>query len=77
MKKRSEFAARTFAVMLCAWAAEGKADAVTDWDVRSGAIVAESGLGTPPAIRVLALAVARYLALPQANVGPAVTRQGR
>ena len=56
MSKRSEFAARAFAVMLCAWAAEGKADAVTDWDVRSGAIVAESGLGTPPAIRVLALA---------------------
>lgn len=56
MSKRSELAARAFAVMLCTWAVEGKADAVTDWDVRSGAIVAESGLGTPPAIRVLALA---------------------
>jgi hypothetical protein len=56
MSKTSEFAARAFAVMLCAWAADGKADAVTDWDVRSGTIVAESGLGTPPAIRVLALA---------------------
>ena len=40
-----------------------KADAVTDWDVRSGTIVAESGLGTPPAIRVLALAHCRLRAV--------------
>lgn len=55
MRKSSESAARALALALAAWAADGKADAVTDWDVKSGAIIAESGLGTPPAIRAMAL----------------------
>jgi hypothetical protein len=32
------------------------ADAVTDWNLKAGAIVVESKLGTPPAIRVMAFA---------------------
>lgn len=32
-----------------------RADAVTDWNTRAGEIIAESRLGTPPAIRVMAL----------------------
>lgn len=43
------------ALLLVGWAADGQADAVTDWDLKSGSIVVESRLGTPPAIRVMAL----------------------
>ncbi|MGH8667179.1 MAG: hypothetical protein ACREUX_23200, partial [Burkholderiales bacterium] len=35
-------------------APEARADAILDWNVRSDALVTESKLGTPPAIRVMA-----------------------
>jgi len=34
---------------------QAHADSVTDWNLRAGEIVAESRLGTPPAVRVMAL----------------------
>ena len=34
---------------------DAAADAITDWNVRSGHVVADAKLGTPPAIRVMAI----------------------
>ena len=42
-------------LLLAALALDARADAVTDWSDRSADIVVEARLGTPPAIRVLAL----------------------
>lgn len=36
-------------------ASPAHADAVTDWNVKSGEIITEAKLGTPPAIRVMAV----------------------
>ena len=36
-------------------AGEAAADVVTDWNVRAGDVVVESKMGTPPAIRVMAI----------------------
>lgn len=55
MGKTSKLTVRAFALVLAAGAAGARADAVTDWDLTSGAIIADSRLGTPPAIRVTAL----------------------
>lgn len=41
------------AALMCGSAVQ--ADAVTDWNIRTGEIVTASGLGTPPANRVMAL----------------------
>jgi hypothetical protein len=43
------------ASLLAAAALHANADAVTDWNVKAGEIIAESRLGTPPAIRVMAI----------------------
>jgi membrane-associated phospholipid phosphatase len=47
------------ALLFAAWlggsAPEARADAVIDWNARAGEIVIEAKLGTPPAIRVMAL----------------------
>ncbi len=56
MNKTLNITTRTLALGLAVWSAGAKADAVTDWDLTTGAIIAESKLGTPPAIRVTALA---------------------
>ena len=34
---------------------DARADAIIDWSVQSDALIAQSGLGTPPAIRAMAL----------------------
>lgn len=38
---------------LCATAA--RADAVTDWNIKSGEVIVEAKIGTPPAVRVMAI----------------------
>ena len=43
------------AAVLAALATNAQADAVTDWNVKSGEIITEAKLGTPPAVRVMAL----------------------
>ncbi|HSV71859.1 MAG TPA: vanadium-dependent haloperoxidase [Methylibium sp.] len=43
------------AAALAATTAQARADAVTDWNAKAGEIVVESKLGTPPAIRVMAI----------------------
>ena len=40
---------------LAAGALYARADVVTDWNVRAGEVMAEARLGTPPAIRAMAL----------------------
>lgn len=40
-------------VALCTTAA--RADAVTDWNILSGEVIAEAKIGTPPAVRVMAI----------------------
>jgi PAP2 superfamily len=64
------------AMLLGAPALEARADAILDWNVRSDALIAESKLGTPPAIRVMALVqTAAYDAVRAAARGyPAVAR---
>ncbi len=42
--------------LLIAAAFDARADAITDWNTRTNDLVAEAKLGTPPAIRVLAVA---------------------
>jgi hypothetical protein len=44
------------ATLLAAPALYARADAILDWNVRSEALIAESKLGTPPAVRVMAFA---------------------
>ncbi len=53
---------RRFAVSIILWASllgatalDARADAILDWNTRSEALITESKLGTPPAIRVMAL----------------------
>ena len=43
------------ATLLGVAAFEARADAIIDWNVRSDALIAQAKLGTPPAIRVMAL----------------------
>lgn len=43
------------ALLLPALAATAHADAITDWNIKAGEIVVEAKLGTPPAIRVMAI----------------------
>lgn len=42
-------------LLLAGFAAPAKADIVTDWNQRCAGLIAEAKLGTPPAIRVMAL----------------------
>jgi hypothetical protein len=45
-----------FTALLCAGLAFGaRADVVTDWNVKSNELIAEAKIGTPPAIRIVAL----------------------
>jgi membrane-associated phospholipid phosphatase len=43
------------AALLAGLALNAKADVITDWNLKAGQIVVESKLGTPPAIRVMAI----------------------
>ena len=43
------------ALVAAAFAGDARADAVTDWNVKTAEIIAEAKLGTPPAVRVMAL----------------------
>ena len=43
------------AVLLAAPAINANADVITDWNIKAGEIVVESKLGTPPAVRVMAI----------------------
>jgi PAP2 superfamily len=43
------------ATVLAALASRAHADAITDWNVKTGEIITEARIGTPPAIRVMAL----------------------
>jgi len=43
------------AVLLAAGALQARADAVIDWNIRANEIVVESKIGTPPAMRVMAI----------------------
>lgn len=58
------------ASLLAAFAQPARADAITDWNLKSAEIVAESKLGTPPAIR--AMAIVQTAAYEAAN---AITRR--
>ena len=44
------------ALLLSAPVAAVRADAITDWNIKAGQLIVESRLGTPPAIRVMAIA---------------------
>jgi hypothetical protein len=44
------------ALLLAAPVAAVRADAITDWNIKAGQLIVESRLGTPPAIRVMAIA---------------------
>ena len=43
------------AAMFAAFALPARADAITDWNIKTGELIAEAKLGTPPAIRVMAI----------------------
>jgi len=55
--KRSafRFTRVALAAALTAAMSSARADAVTDWNVKSGEVIAEAKMGTPPAVRVMAL----------------------
>lgn len=55
MKTSSTVVHIAVAALFAGIAAGAKADAITDWNIKSGEIVVESKLGTPPAIRVMAI----------------------
>jgi hypothetical protein len=64
------------AAALCGLSLQAQADAITDWNQRSAQFVAEARIGTPPAVRVMALVqTAAYVAARDAALavpGPAV-----
>ena len=69
------------ASLLCV-AFNANADVITDWNIKAGEIVTESKLGTPPAIRVMAIVqTAVYNAVstatPQTSVDAAVAAANR
>jgi hypothetical protein len=61
--------ALAFATLYPVIAPHARADAVTDWNLKAGEIMAEARLGTPPAVRNMALVqTAVYQAVRQANL---------
>ena len=73
---RSLVLAPLAAALLGAAAPPAEADAITDWNQRSAQIIGESRIGTPPAVRVMALVqTAAYEAARDASrFGPASTQ---
>lgn len=64
------------AAALIAAASPARADAVTDWNQRSAQIIAEARIGTPPAVRVMALVqTAAYEAARDAARAPYASAQ--
>jgi hypothetical protein len=68
--------------LLSAAASPARADTITDWQPRSAQIIAESRIGTPPAVRVMALVQTAALeaardaaAAPQAQARPQANAQ--
>jgi hypothetical protein len=58
-------------VLLGSAALHARADVITDWNDRSAALIAEARLGTPPAVRVMALVqTAAYAAVRDAGTAP-------
>lgn len=57
MKKlhRLMFSATALAAAHALTAGPAHADAVTDWNLKAGGFIAEAKLGTPPAMRVMAI----------------------
>lgn len=43
------------AALRAALTLDARADAITDWNVRSGDVITEAKIGTPPAVRVMAI----------------------
>ena len=66
------------ALLLAGPPLRAKADVITDWNLKAGDIVVESRLGTPPAIRVMALVqtavsdAVRSLRLPAGTAQPSL-----
>ena len=64
------------ASLLAGSALGANADVITDWNTKPGYIVVESKLGTPPAIRVMAVIqtavndAVKTITLPQADATP-------
>ena len=82
--KYANFAARTCvaASLLAGVVFNANADVITDWNVKAGEIVTESKLGTPPAIRAMAIVqTAVYDAVnavtPGASINAAVAAANR
>jgi hypothetical protein len=70
------------ASLLCSVVLNANADVITDWNIKAGEIVTESKLGTPPAIRAMALVqTAVYDAVnavpPGASINAAVAAANR
>ncbi len=70
------------ASLLCGVVLNANADVITDWNIKAGEIVTESKLGTPPAIRAMALVqTAVYDAVnavpPGASINAAVAAANR
>jgi hypothetical protein len=66
---RKHAAPATLAIALAVGALYARADVVTDWNIRAGDIMGEARLGTPPAVRNMALVqTAVYQAVRQANL---------
>lgn len=67
--------------VLAAGFGEARADAITDWNLKAGEIVIESKIGTPPAIRVMAIVQTAALdavnAAPGASIDAAVAAANR
>ena len=60
--------------LLAGVALNANADVITDWNIKAGEIVTESKLGTPPAIRTMAIVqTAVYEAVDAVNPGTSVT----
>lgn len=60
------------AALIAGLACNAHADVVTDWNVKTGNFIADAKLGTPPAVRVMALVqTAAHAAVTAANAGGA------
>jgi hypothetical protein len=53
--KKRRMKAALVAILSVASTANAHADVITDWDIKAGELVVEAKLGTPPAIRVMAM----------------------
>lgn len=54
-RKHIPVAHKVGAALLLALATQARADVITDWNIKAGEILFESKMGTPPAVRVMAL----------------------